>query len=255
MTKKEAAASDFEMPPAAREADEVLNRLFVGHTPLSGDQQISLEELKFSLLHETPLNMIVLAADIRKSTFIMKEAVSFRCFARIISDFVSIASDVVRGKAGGWFDKFTGDGFLAYWICNDEEEGKEIVNVFSVCQALFNHFEKVVMVDLRKNSKNLPAGVGLSFGIDSGPTQLVEVAGSLTVVGSPVVGAVRMVSAAQSTETLCNVCLGDMLYRDRAKFMQRSRIKICREYRQTKEYPSQEVYVLTFPERRSTPKS
>jgi hypothetical protein len=102
------------------------------------------------------------------------------------------------------------------------------------------------MDTFRRNSKNFPSNVGLSLGLDAGPTYFVTVADDLTVVGSPVVGAVRMVSAAgKPWESVCNVYLGEWLYRNRSKFLDAD-VTIQREYRPTKEYESQEVYTLSF---------
>ena len=58
--------------------------------------------------------MFVMAADIRESTTLMKEAIRFERFASVMDRFVSLVRLGIR--KGRWFDKFTGDGFLAYWI-------------------------------------------------------------------------------------------------------------------------------------------
>ncbi len=88
---------------------------------------------------------------------------------------------------------------------------------------------------------------GLSVGIDAGQCRIVEIAGALTIVGTTVVGAVRMVnSAIEPWETIVNVYLGEYLERALA----RSQVKlesVHREYRSTKEYPEgQEVYNVKF---------
>jgi hypothetical protein len=57
-------------------------------------------------------------------------------------------------------------------------------------------FHAKVLEDFRSNSRNLSGTVGLSIGLDAGPGYLVQIAGELTVVGPPVVGAVGMVTAA-----------------------------------------------------------
>ena len=61
------------------------------------------------------VQMFVMAADIRESTTLMKEAVRFERFALVMDKFVSSVRRGIR-RSGGWFDKFMGDGFLAYWI-------------------------------------------------------------------------------------------------------------------------------------------
>ena len=95
---------------------------------------------------------------------------------------------------------------------------------------------------------SIVAGVGLSMGLDAGPGYLVQIAGDLTVVGPPVVGAVRMVTAAvHPKEIIANVYLGEHLHEEQEGVYQALGVTASREYRPTKEYPKgQEVYSLTF---------
>ena len=70
----------------------------------------------------------------------------------------------------------------------------------------------------------------------------------LTIVGPPVVGAVRMVTAAsRPKEIVANVYLGEHLSEHQDGVYQALGVTATREYRPTKEYPKgQEVYALTF---------
>jgi class 3 adenylate cyclase len=104
------------------------------------------------------------------------------------------------------------------------------------------------MEDFRANSRNLSSGVGLSMGLDAGPGYLVKIADELTVVGPPVVGAVRMVTAAaQPQEIVANVFLGERLRDGQGGAYEALGVTVIREFRPTKEYPKgQEVYALTF---------
>jgi len=208
------------------------------------DQEKYLQLLKEYLDHEKPLRMIVLSADIRMSTFLMQESVSFRKFAQIMGRFIDRTATLIE-KSGGWFDKFTGDGFLAYWL--KPEETPDYVEFFIVRQTLLDTFKETGMDIFRKNCRNFPAGVGLSLGIDAGDAYMVTMAGDLTIVGPPVVGAVRMVSSAEKPwETVCNVFLGDTLFEDRDSLLAKYQIEVRREYRKTKEYEEQEVYPIIF---------
>lgn len=216
------------------------------HAPIGWEKEKSkyLHLLNEYLDHEKPLRMIVLSADIRKSTFLMQESVSFRKFAQLMGRFIDRTATLIQGS-GGWFDKFTGDGFLAYWLQPDENP--DYAEFFTVCQTLLYTFKETGMDIFRKNCRNFPAGVGLSLGIDAGDAYMVTMAGDLTIVGPPVVGAVRMVSAAdQPWETMCNVFLGDALFENRARLLSEYQIEIRREYRKTKEYEEQEVYPIVF---------
>jgi hypothetical protein len=115
-------------------------------------------------------------------------------------------------------------------------------------------FHRRVLEDFRSNSRNLSGGVGLSMGLDGGPGYLVKIADELTVVGPPVVGAVRMVTAAaQPWEILANVYLGKRLSEEQAGVYEALGVTVAREFRPTKEYPrGQEVYALSF-DRREPP--
>jgi class 3 adenylate cyclase len=79
----------------------------------------------------------------------------------------------------------------------------------------------------------------------------VQIGGELTVVGPPVVGAVRMVSAAsRPRDIIANVFLGERLRDEQEGVYEGLGVTVTRESRPTKEYPKgQEVYALTFADR------
>jgi class 3 adenylate cyclase len=228
--------------------------LLAAHAPTDWEEQFRREELLDAIIDGEPIQMFVMAADIRASTLLMKEAVRFERFAFIMDKFVTAVRRGI-GRSGGWFDKFTGDGFLAYWIVqsgSDDVYHEHFVraagNITHTARTLVEFFERRVLEDFRSNSRNLPEGVGLSMGLDAGPGYLVEIAGELTVVGSPVVGAVRMVTAAETPgEIIANVFLGERLRIEQEGVYQQLGVTVSREHRPTKEYPrGQEVYALTF---------
>lgn len=245
-TSSDAKTNGLSTPDGVEILEENLLDYLAKHAPFGWEKDKAnyLKLLREYLDHEKPLRMIVLSADIRKSTFLMQESVSFRKFAQLMGKFIDRTADLIQ-TSGGWFDKFTGDGFLAYWL--KPEEHHDYAEFFAVCQTLLYTFKETGMDDFRKNCRNFPAGVGLSLGIDAGDAFMVTMAGDLTIVGPPVVGAVRMVSAAeQPWETVCNVFLGDALFDDRANLLSEHQIEVRREYRKTKEYEEQEVYPILF---------
>lgn len=224
------------------------------HGPPDWEQRFRRDELLDHIVDGEPIQMFVMAADIRGSTNLMKEAIRFQRFAFVMDKFVT---SVRRGiqRTGGWFDKFTGDGFLAYWVTQsgpEDEYHEQFVqaagDMVHTARELIDLFHRRVLEDFRSNSRNLPEGVGLSIGLDAGPGYLVEIAGDLTVVGPPVVGSVRMVTAAEiPREIIANVFLGERLREERDGVYARLGVTVTREHRPTKEYPrGQEVYALTF---------
>ena len=226
------------------------------HAPPDWERRFQRDQLLDAIIDTTPLQMFVMAADIRESTLLMKEAVRFEQFAKIMDKFVSAVRSGI-GTPGGWFDKFTGDGFLAYWIAPStpkEQYQRRFVeaagNLAHTAHELIELFHRRVLEDFRRNSRNLPAHAGLSMGLDAGPGYLVQIAGELTVVGPPVVGAVRMVTTAeQPAEIVANVFLGDRLREEQEGVYAELGVSVARERRPTKEYPNgQEVYALSFVE-------
>lgn len=254
-----AGLSDTDGSSSAEERDSERARvagLLEAHAPPDWEDWFQRDELLDAILDGEPIQMFVVAADIRSSTILMKEAIRFERFAFTMDRFVTAVRRGIRGS-GGWFDKFTGDGFLAYWIVRsgpDDRYHEQFVqaagNITHAARTLVDFFHGRVLEDFRSNSRNLPEGVGLSMGLDAGPGYLVEIGGELTVVGPPVVGAVRMVTAAERPrEIIANVFLGERLREEQAGVYEALGVSITREFRPTKEYPKgQEVYALTFAE-------
>ena len=244
-----------EAEPDQRERDRAsAARLLEPHAPPDWQQRFRTDELLDSVIDGEPIQMFVMAADIRESTTLMKEAIRFERFASVMDRFVSSVRLGIR-KSGGWFDKFTGDGFLAYWIVQsgapDEYEERFVQtagDIVHTANTLIDLFHRRVLEDFRANSRNLSAGVGLSMGLDAGPGYLVKIADELTVVGPPVVGAVRMVTAAAlPKEIVANVFLGERLRDGQDAAYVALGMTVTREFRPTKEYPKgQEVYALAF---------
>jgi class 3 adenylate cyclase len=225
------------------------------HAPPDWERRFRTNELLDAVIDGEAIQMFVMAADIRESTALMKESIRFERFAAVMDRFVSSVRSGIR-RSGGWFDKFTGDGFLAYWIVqpgSPEEYEERFVraagDITHTAHELVDLFHRRVLEDFRANTRNLSAGVGLSMGLDAGPGHLVKIADELTIVGPPVVGAVRMVTAAtEPQEIVANVFLGERLRDQQDGAYEALGVTVTREFRPTKEYPrGQEVYALTFP--------
>ncbi len=229
-------------------------RLVKPHAPADWQERFVEADLLDSVIDGTSIQMFVMAADIRGSTMLMKEAIRFEEFALVMDKFVTSVRRGIR-RSGGWFDKFTGDGFLAYWIVQSSPADsyadrfvQAAGDIAHTAHTLIDLFHRRVLEDFRNNSRNLPASVGLSMGLDAGPGYLVKIADELTVVGPPVVGAVRMVTAATlPQEIVANVFLGQRLHDGQDGVYEALGVTATREFRPTKEYPKgQEVYALTF---------
>jgi class 3 adenylate cyclase len=240
--------------PASAEARTRLADQVASHAPPDWRERFDADGLLDAIDGGEPIQMFVMAADIRGSTMLMKEAIRIDRFAFVMDKFVTTVRQGI-GRYGGWFDRFTGDGFLAYWIVQsgaDDVYHERFVeaagNMAHTARTLIDLFHAKVLEDFRSNSRNLSGTVGLSIGLDAGPGYLVQIAGELTVVGPPVVGAVRMVTAAtDAREILANVFLGERLLEEQDGVYAELGVRVSREQRATKEYPQgQEVYTLTF---------
>lgn len=245
-------------PHARTEPDDPQRHaaLVEAHAPPDWRSRFDTDRLLGAIAENEPIQMFVMAADIRGSTMLMKEAIRPERFAATMDRFVTTVRQGI-GHYAGWFDKFTGDGFLAYWIAQtdpddvyDERFVEAVGNMVHTAKTLVDLFQRRVLEDFRSNSRNLPANAGLSIGLDAGPGYLVQIAGELTVVGPPVVGAVRMVTTAvEPAEIVANVFLGDRLREQQEGVYAELGVSVDRERRATKEYPNgQEVYVLSFTE-------
>lgn len=216
------------------------------HTPEDWQKIISSQKLKRLLETGEQTGVHVLVGDIRQSAFLMKESVSAKRFAQITRDFIKAIKSATNSNEA-WFDKFTGDGFIIYWIYGDDPN-KYVKRILAFFQALLSYFPEV-MHEYRLNSRNFPVGVSLSLGVDSGLCALVEIE-DLNIVGPPVVGASRMVAAAEPFETLVNVSIGAELYKNRKQLAAEHRIHVLKKRIKTKEYADegggQEAYSIQF---------
>jgi class 3 adenylate cyclase len=212
--------------------------------PSDAREQLSAEAIEELLsLGSTTVEAIVVVGDLRMSSLVLKEAIQPSIFARFIVGFTEAVHGLTNAS-GGWFDKFTGDGFIAFWI-HPRYRPIDTGKIPEFCRSVSSAAD-VLLANLRRNSRNFPAGTGLSIGIDAGPCELVRVGDLLTVVGSPIVGATRMVAGASARQTILNVYLGSALERDPAA-LESEGIRLHRTVVRTKEYPAgQEAFELVF---------
>jgi class 3 adenylate cyclase len=108
--------------------------------------------------------------------------------------------DVVRNN-NGVVDKFTGDGILCFFpeFFSGRDAGYYALAAADECHRTFDKHYRA-----RRNSfRSVLRDIGLGIGVDYGDCHLVQVAGSLTIVGSPVVYACRL-GGAPAGMTLLN---------------------------------------------------
>lgn len=231
--------------PEAAPGTAALEALLAQHAPAEAIAGLEPESRRaLATVGSASVEAIVVVGDLRLSGLVLREAVSPVVYARFVVGF----TEAVRSLAAscrGWFDKFTGDGFVAFWLYRDEDQIPAAV-LPEFCQSVLPASERLV-ANLRKNSRNFPVGVGLALGLDSGPCELVRIGNSLTIVGSPIVGATRMSAGARAGETIANVHLGGLLEHSSPTREEPTGFVLERTVVRTKEYPEgQEAYRLDF---------
>lgn len=143
---------------------------------------------------------VVVSIDIRRSTELMLKARRPELFSKFITELSQKLSEVILTNYGV-FDKFTGDGILAFFpkFYSGEHAIIRALKAADECHTVFNeHYKKS-----RECFNVFIKDVGLGIGIDFGTVTLVNTRNELTVVGIPVVYACRM-GGAKAGDTLLN---------------------------------------------------
>ena len=150
--------------------------------------------------------------DIRKSQDLMTYADSPTDFARNIKEFLDGTRDLI-GSHYGLFDKFTGDGFLAYFdqgFC--AAKGQDFIACFARFIQEEHDFAAGLFARWEQQARKLPAKqVGLAIGADIGRVAYTMEAGHFVVVGDAIVWAARMASEAKAGELVVNNLLYQQL--------------------------------------------
>lgn len=134
----------------------------------------------------------VMSIDIRKSTEMMLKVRKSEYFGWFLAMLCKDLEEIVK-RNYGIFEKFTGDGILAFFpeIFSGEHAGYYAARAASECHEAFSkrYKESHDMFDL------VMIDVGLGIGIDFGKARLVAMANSFAIIGTPVVYACRFGTA------------------------------------------------------------
>ncbi|MCB9245825.1 MAG: hypothetical protein H6606_05290 [Flavobacteriales bacterium] len=144
---------------------------------------------------------VVVSIDIRRSTELMLKARSPQLYSQFITTLANKLSNVILANFGV-FDKFTGDGILAFFptFYSGEQAILRALIAAEHCHQIFNEHYLA-----SKDSFNIfIKDIGLGIGIDFGEVSLVNEHNEFTVVGVPVVYACRL-SGTQAGTTILNL--------------------------------------------------
>jgi class 3 adenylate cyclase len=158
------------------------------------------DDFRRQFLRSDPQDAFVMSVDLRRSTDLMLKAREPQLFADFVTRLCADLSEVVRGSYGV-FDKFTGDGILAFYptFLTGPDAGWYVLSAAAECHKQFDRHYRAA----RSSFTAVLSDVGLGIGVDFGKTQVVRIAGGLTVVGEPVVYACRL-SGAPAGRTYLN---------------------------------------------------
>lgn len=140
----------------------------------------------------------VLAIDIRRSTELMLKANSAKHFEDYIKTLCIGFKDIILAH-NGVFDKFTGDGVLAYFpdFYSGDDAGFLAIHAAAQCHSFFiSHYSSN-----RSAFHTVIQDTGLGIGIDCGKANIALIS-NYTVIGRPVVYACRLSSTDANTTAL-----------------------------------------------------
>lgn len=146
-------------------------------------------DLRQKFLSGSDWPTFVLSIDIRRSTELMLKARTPELFAGFMTHLCNTLQEIVKDHYGV-FDKFTGDGVLAFFpeFFSGNDAGYNAIATAREAQTAFS----IIYHASRTSFKTILNDVGLGIGIDYGQVHIIPIAGGLTAVGEPVVYACRL---------------------------------------------------------------
>lgn len=142
----------------------------------------------------------VISIDIRRSTDLMLESRSSAEYSEFIFELTRLLKECII-RNFGIFDKFTGDGILAFFpkFYSGEQSILFALRAAKEAHVIFDSIYK----EHRKSFNIVLTDVGLGVGIDFGKVNIYQTNSELSIVGKPVVYACRY-SSTHAFSTLNN---------------------------------------------------
>lgn len=165
--------------------------------------QLGSDGTLMTRLGDTPT--IAILGDIRRSQDLMTYSESPDSFFRFMSDFLSETRRIVDTHLG-IFDKFTGDGFVAYfnqYLCGKDD--RDALDCFLGFVAEETAFANAHFAQWITEVRKLPdRNVGLAMGADLGKVAFRDMNNHFVAVGDAIVWASRMASEGAAGEVVMN---------------------------------------------------
>jgi len=155
--------------------------------------------------HENYFRRLVLVADIRRSQDLITYGLSPDFYREQMIGFLDEVRKILRDNYG-IYDRFTGDGFIAYfnqYVC--EQEGRDYYEMtLDACEKI-QSFSKQYFDNWSNQIRKIPVEpIGLSLGIDSGVVSFKDIEGQFFAIGDACVWATRMCNAGKRGEIIFN---------------------------------------------------
>lgn len=148
---------------------------------------------------------LVVVGDIRRSQDLMTYGCNPDIYREKIIEFMDRTRQILKSNCG-LYDRFTGDGFIAYfnkYMC--EQEGKDYYEMMlKSCREILE-FSNPFFDEWVKLLRRIPEmEIGLCIGVDSGMVSFKDLNNQLFAIGDACVWATRMNSAGEKGDIILN---------------------------------------------------
>lgn len=148
---------------------------------------------------------LVVVGDIRRSQDLMTYGSNPNVYRDKIIEFMNRTREILKSNCG-LYDRFTGDGFIAYfnkYMC--EQEGKDYYEMMlKSCREILE-FSNPFFEEWAHLLRRIPeTDIGLCIGVDSGIVSFKDLDNQLFAIGDACVWATRMNSAGNKGDVILN---------------------------------------------------
>jgi class 3 adenylate cyclase len=158
------------------------------------------QDFQRMFLEPRECHSFVVSVDVRRSTELMLKAREPEQFARFVTELCETLKKIIISHYGV-FDKFTGDGILAFFP--DFYSGPQAATRVALAAGRCHESFRAIYDRYRGAFTSVLSDTGLGVGVDYGLVNFVRIADGFTVVGPPVVYACRM-AGGRPYQTLAN---------------------------------------------------
>jgi class 3 adenylate cyclase len=213
--EKESVAAELTSLNKELEQKLRLNSFIHRVKPSAASALIKDHEYIERLLAFDTIETFIISIDIRRSTDLMLKAKEPKLFAAFMVELTNALKDIIT-QHYGVYDKFTGDGVLAYF---PEMFSGEDAGFYALKCAEDAHvaFEKIYKKH-RNSFISIIHDTGLGIGIDYGQIYIDQLDSEDIVVGTPVVYATRL-SGVKAGNTLLNQQAYDVVTKRYKKYL------------------------------------